>query len=207
MSDHRSQLTLPKTGFLDLIVCLALNNQKLADWVRTEIAAGIAEPPRICIRPAMGDAPIEFTVNLPDELVQGAWGIAKALEADTGERVTAGDVFAVLLTRAARRDTIQLRANRGDDFDFIAWQFAALRSPGDEPQDEAVRNRVNTIIQGVALDFDLVPRPTYRQLNEAAQRRQEHARAAEQQRLQEARQAEHVRQAEERNRLAKLLVV
>lgn len=201
---HRVQLQLSKRSTRDLVVCLALSGRTLAEWIRTELTAGIADPPRMFIRPNV-EEPETFTLELSDEIVMGCWGIAQALEADCGERVIAGDVFAFLLARAVRRDVIAMRANRSDDFDFLASQFADLRNPGDEPRDEAVVRKLNSLLTGVGNDLVIVL--PVQQRDAQAQAAQDAQRAAEQQRMAEQRLAEHVRLTEERNRLARLLAV
>ena len=203
-SHHNVQLALSKRAMRDLVVCLALNNRKLREWVQAELAAGVAAPPAICIRPAVED-PEYFSLPLDKDVVMGAWGVAKALEADCGERVTAADVFSVLLTRAARRDVIAIRATRGDDFDFLSRAFADLRSPGVEPRDENVVKKLNSLLEGVECEIVIVL--PVKQRNEAAQARQDATREAEQKRLLEIRLAEQVEATEARNRLAKLLAV
>ena len=187
----------------DLVTYLALSGRTLAEWTRTELASGIVDPPKMFIRPSIED-PELFTLDFNDEIVMGAWGIAQALEADAGERVTAGDVFAFLITRASRREVNVMRATRAEDFDFVSGQIVDLRNPGPvDERDESIVACLNKVLAGVEHSM-MIRRPVIRR-NEDLQREEMIYKQAQARQADERRQAEYTRMLAEKNRLAKLL--
>lgn len=202
MKAHPVEFVISKKHLADLVVVLAMKKQRLCDWIQNAVAAGLDDPPRFAFKLDIGEAE-SLRAPLDDDALHGAWDLAKAASADSGEAFNARDVLSVLVTRQARKDILAMRDERREDFDFLLQQFGGLST--NVEREKPVVDAWNAVFSGCETRlFVLMP---VRELNAQAQAAQDAQRAAEQQRLLEQQQAEQVRATAEKNRLARLLAV